>query len=83
MTHTSSDARDDTPTVPCQVVRNDFPAGHEISLIVDDCPRCHGQHVHPGGLEDRPLYGRRSAPCCGFRRECGYQLAPAPDGGAA
>jgi len=69
------------PVALSRVVRNDFPAGHEVRLVVDDCPLCHQEHVHPGGLERRPMYGRRSAPCCGFFPACSYRLAPA--GGAA
>lgn len=73
------------PVALCRVVRNDFPAGHEVRLVVPDCPLCGREHVHPGGWAKRPLYGPRMADCCGFTPECSYLLTPVggPVGGAA
>lgn len=70
------------PVAYCRPRLNNFPSGHEISLVVENCPLCGEQHVHPGGLARRPFYTVRSAPCCGqFIPSCAYRLAPA--GGAA
>lgn len=54
------------------VARGEF--GRYWILVVDDCPHCHGRHVHGGGEHLRPWHGYRAAGCAGRDYTRGYWL---------